>query len=65
MAKHRVSRITRTKPVVRASISFSPEQYSEIERISAGKKVSVAWVVREAIDRYIAEQWPLLSSKGE
>lgn len=58
MAKQKAHRSKRANP--RASISFSPEQYAEIERIAAAKKVSVAWVVREAIDRYIAEQWPLL-----
>jgi predicted transcriptional regulator len=58
MARQKVRRVKQGKP--RASISFSPDQYAEIERIAAAKKVSVAWVVREAIDRYIAEQWPLL-----
>jgi hypothetical protein len=64
MAKRQLKRSARPKNAVRASISFSREQYSEIERMAASKKVSVAWVVREAIDRYFAEQWPLLSSKG-
>lgn len=64
MAKRGDKRANRTKGAVRASISFSSEQYVEIERIAASKKVSVAWVVREAIDQYIAEQWPLLSPKG-
>jgi dienelactone hydrolase len=64
MAKRIVGRATRAKNAVRASVSFSPGQYSEIERIAASKKVSVAWVVREAVDRYIAEHWPLLVPKG-
>lgn len=48
--------------VTRASVSFPTETYTELERIAASKKVSVAWVVREATDRYVADQWPLLSS---
>ena len=43
---------------------LSSDQYAEIERIATAKKVSVAWVVREAIDGYIGAQWPLLESKG-
>lgn len=45
---------------VRATITFSDEQYRELERLAEQKKVSVAWVVRDAVDHYIAEQWPLL-----
>lgn len=44
----------------RASVSFPSEVYAEMERIAASKRVSVAWVVREAAERYVAEQWPLL-----
>ena len=29
--------------------------------IAKEKKVSLAWVVREAADKYIAEKWPLFS----
>lgn len=43
----------------RASVSFEPEQYSLLEQIAEQKRVSVAWVVREAVDRYLTEQWPL------
>jgi len=44
---------------VRASISFPPEIYDTLEGIAKEKKVSLAWVVREAAERYIAEKWPL------
>lgn len=43
----------------RASISFPTEIYRELEQIAEAKKVSLAWVVREAAERYIADQWPL------
>lgn len=42
-----------TKDTVRASISFNSEDYDELERQAAAKKVSLAWVVREAVSLYI------------
>lgn len=46
---------------VRASISFPPEVYETLETIAKEKKVSLAWVVRDAAERYIAEKWPLFA----
>jgi predicted DNA-binding protein len=46
---------------VRASISFPPDIYDTLESIAKEKKVSLAWVVREAAERYIAEKWPLFA----
>ena len=45
---------------VRASISFPEEQYEVLEKIAAENKVSLAWVVRDAIDGYLKSKWPLL-----
>ncbi|WP_255516334.1 ribbon-helix-helix domain-containing protein [Luteimonas suaedae] len=45
----------------RASISFPQDIYETVEQIARGKKVSVAWVVREATEQYVKEQWPLLA----
>lgn len=51
---------------LRTSISFSREVYEDLERIAEAKKVSLAWVVREATEKYIHDQWPLLDQpKGE
>ena len=50
---------------VRASISFPPDVYETLEIIAKGKKVSLAWVVREAAEQYIGSKWPLFSAKGE
>lgn len=49
---------------VRASISFPSEVYETLEGIAREKKVSLAWVVRDAAERYIADKWPLLKGKG-
>ncbi len=43
---------------VRASISFPPDLYETLEEIAKEKKVSLAWVVRDAVERYVAEQEP-------
>ncbi|AXW09999.1 hypothetical protein CJO90_05670 [Ralstonia solanacearum] len=48
----------------RASVSFPPELYATLERIAKEKKVSVAWVVREAAEKYVSDQWPLFAGKG-
>jgi metal-responsive CopG/Arc/MetJ family transcriptional regulator len=44
----------------RASVSFPPEMYKTIEDLAKRKKVSIAWVVRDAVEKYVADQWPLL-----
>ena len=41
---------------VRASISFPPDIYDVLEQLARQKKVSLAWVVRDAVERYVAEQ---------
>jgi macrodomain Ter protein organizer (MatP/YcbG family) len=45
---------------VRASISFPEEQYQVLERIASENKVSLAWVVRDAVDIYLKSKWPVL-----
>lgn len=45
----------------RASITFPPEVYKTIEDLAKRKKVSIAWIVREAVEKYVADQWPLLA----
>ncbi len=42
-------------PAVRASISFPPGLYETLEEIAKQKKVSLAWVVRDAAERYVAD----------
>ena len=43
-------------PTVRASISFPRALYETLERLAKAKKVSLAWVVRDATERYVAEE---------
>lgn len=49
---------------VRASVSFPEDQYAELERIAHEQRVSLAWVVREAVQTYLVQRWPLLESEG-
>jgi hypothetical protein len=49
---------------VRATISFPSDRYATLEEIAKQKKVSLAWVVREAVDKYITDKWPLFSHGG-
>ena len=41
---------------VRASISFPPDIYKTLEQLAREKKVSLAWVVRDAAERYVADE---------
>jgi len=45
-----------TPSSVRASISFPPDLYDILEEIAKQKKVSLAWVIRDAAEKYIAGQ---------
>ena len=38
---------------VRATISFPPDLYESLEEIATQKKVSLAWVVRDAAEKYV------------
>lgn len=42
--------------LVRASIGFPVELYRALERIARKKKVSLAWVVREAAEKYVQSE---------
>ncbi len=43
---------------IRASISFPPDLYESLEELAKQKKVSLAWVVRDAAEKYVANQPP-------
>jgi len=56
------SDLARTQ-AIRASISFPPDVYKTLENIAQQKKVSMAWVVREAVEMYLTDKWPLFSER--
>lgn len=45
---------------IRTSVSLPYELHETLEQMAKKKKVSTAWVIRDAAEKYIAEQWPLL-----
>mgnify|MGYP000002788817 CR=1 FL=1 len=48
----------------RTSVSFPIDLYRTLEQIAKQQKVSVAWVVRDAVEKYVSDRWPLLGQKG-
>jgi predicted DNA-binding protein len=46
----------------RASVTFPPELYQTLQDLAKRKKVSVAWLVRDAAEKYVADMWPLFGS---
>lgn len=56
---------SKSAAAVRASISFPPDIYQTLEEIARQKKVSLAWVVREAAEKYVADKWPLFSHEPQ
>lgn len=49
----------------RASVSLPPELRHTLEQIAKQKKVSFAWVVRDAAEKYVAAQWPLFEQQKQ
>jgi predicted DNA-binding protein len=47
---------------LRASVTFPPELYQTLQDLAKRKKVSVAWLVRDAAEKYVADMWPLFGS---
>lgn len=46
-------------PSHRLSVSLTDAQYRQLTAIAQKNKVSIAWVVREAIERLLAADMPL------
>lgn len=51
----------KSEPSTRTSVTFPAEVYASLEIIAKQKKVSMAWVIRDAAEKYVSEQWPLFS----
>lgn len=48
------------KRTVRTTVSIPKENLEELDRIAKQKKVSVAWVVRDAIEHYLTQHSPVI-----
>ncbi|MBM9593936.1 ribbon-helix-helix domain-containing protein [Roseitranquillus sediminis] len=49
----------------RLSVSLTEDQHAELVEIAEKNKVSVAWVVREAIERLLQDEQPLFHVRQE
>ena len=47
------------KETVRTSVSLPREHYDILASVAEQNRVSVAWVVRDAVARYVEDRWPL------
>lgn len=54
----------KTSKSVRLSISLPEEYHKAINVIAEAKRVSLAWVVRDAIDIYLERESPLFGVEG-
>lgn len=47
--------------VMRLSVSVDAVDYADLKRIAAEKRVSIAWVVRDAVATYLDARAPLFA----
>ena len=64
MAKQQAPTPRAASPTKRMSVTFPSDLHRTLEQIAAQQKVSVAWVVRDAAEKYVSDRWPLLAHKG-
>lgn len=58
--KRQAGRPASGKPrAVRASVSLPPDVYTTLAALAKQRKVSTSWIIRDAAEKYVAEQWPL------
>lgn len=63
-----MSKAKETRPkhgVTRVSVTLPCDVHITLEQIAREKKVSLAWVIRDAAEQYIANKWPLFGRQGE
>jgi metal-responsive CopG/Arc/MetJ family transcriptional regulator len=51
--------VPKSEQSLRLSVTFPSETYVSLERIAKKKKVSLAWVVRDATEKYVSDELPL------
>jgi predicted DNA-binding protein len=64
MRKHQPRTAVVTNVKTRVSITFPAEHYTALERIAKKKRVSTAWVVREAVQKYLEPEATLFAASS-
>jgi hypothetical protein len=49
---------------VRISVSLPADQHTALTAIAKDNRVSLAWVVRTAVEEYLSNKTPLFNQKG-
>jgi hypothetical protein len=52
------------KTALRTSVTFPSDLYDAIEQMAKKKRVSVAWIVRDATEQYVANEFPLFGRRS-
>jgi hypothetical protein len=60
---HPMAQKPKSEPSTRMSVTLSADTHASLEIIAKQKKVSLAWVMRDAAEKYVADQWPLFAGK--
>ncbi len=63
MSAKRERKPTGKPRAIRVTASMPPEICETLQDIAKQKKVSVAWVIREAAEKYVADQLPMPDGK--
>ncbi len=64
MSKDRRRKSRERAKSVRTSVSIPQELHEEVERIAARQQVSVAWVIRQAVKKFVEAERPLFAERG-
>ena len=53
-----------TEGVIRITVSVSTLDYEHLLRVAESKRVSMSWVVRDAVEKYLTADIPLFAKEG-
>jgi hypothetical protein len=52
------------RDATRISVTIPPGDYDVVCRLAKAKKVSAAWIIRDAVEKYIQADAPLLTGRS-
>jgi metal-responsive CopG/Arc/MetJ family transcriptional regulator len=50
---------------IRVTVSLPKDLHEQLSRRANRLKVSLAWVIRDAVDKYVADETPLFTSRRD